>query len=138
MEKCTKCGQYIKRAVSVDAIVIRRGKILLVKRGKNPHKGLWALPGGHVEFNETCEEAALRELREETGMHGKNPKLVGVYSSPRRHPKQIINIPYVVSASGKPVPGDDAAAVGWFDIKKLPEKMAFDHARIIKAYRTRK
>ena len=72
--------RYENPALTVDAVWIRSGKVLLVRRGKPPFRGFWAFPGGFVELHETVEEALVRELREETGLSGHPVKIVGVYS----------------------------------------------------------
>ncbi|MGD8744614.1 MAG: NUDIX hydrolase [Candidatus Woesebacteria bacterium] len=129
---CTHCGRYNNRGLTVDAIVIREGKVLLVKRANKPHKGYWGTPGGFVEWNERVEETVRRELKEETNLTATNLKLIGVYSSPDRHPKQAISVAFLVEAKGKEIKGSDAEELEWFPPKSLPENLAFDHAKIIK------
>ena len=63
--------KYVNRGVSVDGVIIRDNKILLIKRGNEPFKGFWALPGGYVDWNESTEEAVAREMMEETGLNRK-------------------------------------------------------------------
>lgn len=130
-EQCFECGRFNNRGTSIDAVIINDGKILLIKRGANPFKGFWALPGGYVEWNESVEEAVVREVQEELGLTVNSAELIGVYSTPERHPKQVINIAYAVAASGSPKTGDDALEYEWFALDSLPEEMAFDHKRII-------
>ncbi len=118
--------------VTADAAVIERGRVLLVKRGEPPFRGMWALPGGHVEHNERVEDAAVREAREETGLEVEPVRLVGVYSKPGRDPRgHYITIAYLCEAAGgRPEPGGDAEEVWWFPLGDLP-RMAFDHAEIV-------
>ena len=78
--------------------VIYNNKILLIKRKNNPSKGWWALPGGYVDFNESVEQACAREVKEETGLNTRNIKFLGVYSSPKRNPRQTVTIAYIVNA----------------------------------------
>lgn len=130
-EPCSQCGRFNNRGTSIDAVVINDDKVLLIKRGANPFKGYWALPGGYVEWNESTEEAVAREVREELGLTVDSCKLIGVYSSPNRHPKQVINVAYLVTASGNPKVGDDALEYEWFSIDNLPTELAFDHKKII-------
>ena len=130
-EPCPKCGRFNNRGVSVDAVIIKDNKILLIKRGVNPFQGYWALPGGYVEWDESTEEAVAREVSEEIGLTVESCKLIGVYSSPDRHPKQVINIAYRVTTSGNPKAGDDASEYKWFSMDNMPDKLAFDHERII-------
>ncbi len=103
----------------------------MIKRGIDPFKGYWALPGGYLEWDESLEEAVKREVKEETGLEVSSLQLIGVYSLPGRHPKQVVNISYLVEAEGKLLPGDDAVRVKWFDTQDLPERLAFDHKKII-------
>lgn len=131
-EPCPHCGRYLNRGVSVDVVIIKDDTVLLVKRGVEPFKGFWAMPGGYVEWDESAEGAAAREVREETGLTVNNIQLVGVYSSPDRHPKQVINILYVAEAEeGALLAADDAEAAKWFLFSELPDDMAFDHRQNI-------
>lgn len=119
--------------LTADAVVLKNGKILLVKRMWDPSKDLWALPGGYVEYGESTEKACLRELAEETSVRGKVGSLVGVYSDPERDPRgHTITVAYVVDwVRDNPKSSDETKEVKWFDLNNLP-KLAFDHADIIK------
>ncbi|MGC1122668.1 MAG: NUDIX hydrolase [Candidatus Methanofastidiosia archaeon] len=121
-------------AVTVDGVIINGERILLIKRGYDPFKGFWALPGGFVEYGETTEHAAVRETEEETGLRCEINRLVGVYSAPDRDPRgHTISIAYVMSVrEGEMKAGDDAAAAAWHNVSELPEKIAFDHFNIIR------
>ena len=130
---CPHCGVFPNRGVTIDAVIVNNGKILLIKRGAEPFKGYWALVGGYVEWNESAEEAALSEVKEEVGVTASITKLIGVYSDPARHPKQAINIAYAVEIEGEPQAGDDAVECKWFSLNELPE-LAFDHAKIVQDY----
>ncbi len=118
--------------VTVDAVVIDNGKILLVKRGIESFKGMWALPGGHVDYGERVEEAVKREAKEETGLDVAVVKLIGVYSDPKRDPRgHTVGVAYLCETKGKkPKAGDDAAAAWWWPLDDLPE-LAFDHKVIV-------
>ncbi len=124
---------YNNRGTSIDAVIIRKGKVLLVLRARDPFKHHWALPGGYVEWDESVEDSVRREVQEETGLSVKELDLVGVYSAPSRHPKQTIAIAYrvEVTSSETPKAGDDAAETRWFSLRELPNDLAFDHRRII-------
>ncbi len=124
--------------VAVDGVLIREGKILLVRRGKEPFKGKYALPGGFLEYGERAEEAVLREVYEETGVKAEVKDLLGVYSDPDRDPRgHVISIVYLLDyLEGEPRGGDDASEAKWFDLNSLPE-LAFDHERIIRDARRR-
>lgn len=118
---------------TVDIIIETPGGIVLIER-KNPPHG-WAIPGGFVDYGETVEEAAVREAKEETGLDVTLTRLLGVYSDPRRDPRHhTISTVFVASAEGQPVADDDAADAGVFTRDCLPERLAFDHRKILKDY----
>jgi len=94
---------------------------------------MWALPGGHINRNETIEEGIAREVKEETGLTVDGVKFLNIYSNPDRDPMQKITIAYKVDASGDARAGDDAIDYKWYNIHELPE-MAADHSNIIKEY----
>lgn len=134
-EQCAVCKRYNNRGVSVDALVIHKGKILLIKRGVEPDKGKWGSPGGYVGWDESAEEAVVRELKEETGLTAKTVSFLTVRSSPNRHPKQVITIAYRIEVGSENIKsGDDAIDIGWFPLTNLPANLAFDHAKIIKLF----
>jgi len=132
-QPCPHCGRYNNRAVTVDAVIIEGNKVLLIKRGVEPFKGYWALPGGHTDWDETVEDSVKREVKEEIGVEVASLKQIGLYSDPKRHPKQSINISYEVEIKGEPKAGDDAKECTWFELNDLPE-LAFDHKKIIEDY----
>ncbi|MBU7044598.1 MAG: NUDIX hydrolase [Theionarchaea archaeon] len=119
--------------VAVDAVIVHDKAILLIRRGKEPFRGYWALPGGFVEYGETTEQAVLREAKEETNLNCSILRLVGVYSDPQRDPRgHTISIVYQLSIdSGQVMAGDDAAHASWVSLTDLPHDIAFDHAQII-------
>jgi len=119
------------RPTTVDAVIIGRGSILLVKRRFDPYKGLWAIPGGFVEEGETAEQAAAREAFEETGVRIKITKLLGVYSDPKRDPRGTVSVAFIAKALSKGAKGgDDAEEAKWFKLGEIPP-LAFDHAKMI-------
>jgi 8-oxo-dGTP diphosphatase len=120
----------------VDGIVVRHGKILLIKRGREPFKGMYALPGGFVEYGESVEDAVARELLEETGLKTRIVRMLGIYSKPGRDPRgHVASVVFVLETEkGSAIAGDDASAIEWFPLSNLPEKMAFDHAEIVQAF----
>src|SRR3989338_7876697 len=93
-EQCPHCGRFANRGISIDAVIIIDNKVLLIQRGVEPYKGYWGTPGGYVDWDESTEETVKREVKEEVGLDVTEAKLVGVYSSPTRHQKQVINIVY--------------------------------------------
>lgn len=132
-EPCPSCGRYANRGLTIDAVIVRDDKVLLIKRGSEPFKGFWALPGGHVDWDETVEDAVRREVQEETGLAVTSLELIGVLSKPERHPKQCVSVAYVAQTTGDVKVGDDAVEFQWADVEELPE-LAFDHEEIIEKY----
>ena len=139
MDKKTKKFQYDywRPAVAADNVVFRfNGKImevLLVERGNDPYKGMWALPGGFMEENdETLQETALRELKEETGIVPRYTEELCTCSRINRDPRTrvITTVFYSFVRDVEGTAGDDAANLQWFNIYELPE-LAFDHAEVM-------
>ncbi len=122
--------------VAVDAILLHRGKLVLVKRGRPPFLGKFALPGGALEFGERLEDAVEREVLEETGLDAEVERLLGVYGDPGRDPRgHTISVAYVLrSIGGEPTAGTDAAATRLVPVNRVP-RLAFDHDRIVADYR---
>jgi 8-oxo-dGTP diphosphatase len=131
-EVCPHCGRFANRGVSVDAVIIKDDRVLLIQRGVEPNKGFWGTPGGYVEWDESTEDTVRREVEEETGLKVKRVRLIGVYSLPDRHPKQVINVLYIAEVEDdEPKAGDDAQDIRWFLLDSLPEQMALDHRQNI-------
>lgn len=144
---------YALNFVTVDCVVIQSGKVLLVKRGVSPGLGLYALPGGHVNSNETVKDAAVRELYEETDIDVPEKVLRGSIIAERvfDHPERSLrgrvtktNARTITHAFGiklddsRPLPnvtrGDDAAGAWWFtfdEIEKMRGALIEDHWDII-------
>ena len=119
----------------------RRGRILLVRRGRPPFPGRWALPGGFCERGETTESACAREVREETGVQVRIGGVRGVYSDPKRDPRgHTVSVLYdAVAVAGKARGGDDAAEARWFSRRELMKlDLAFDHGRIVREQLSRR
>jgi 8-oxo-dGTP diphosphatase len=110
-------------------------KLLLVNRGFEPFKGKWCLPGGFVNIDEELEDAVARELKEETGLTGIHLEQLHTFGKCGRDPRgRVITVTFMgIITDGKYriKAGDDAAKARWFDIKKLPKDMAFDHSEVI-------
>ena len=110
---------------AVGAIVIRDNTVLLVKRRQPPDQGLWAIPGGRVELGETLQEAAEREVREETGVIVRAQGPVYAFDLIERDDAGRIRFHYIIVdlmadyVTGEPTPGDDASAARWVTSKEL-------------------
>ncbi|MGD2024630.1 MAG: NUDIX hydrolase [Methyloceanibacter sp.] len=121
-------------ALTVDCVVFDpQGRVLLIRRGREPFKGCYALPGGFVDVGETIDEGCRRELREETGLTVGDLLLVGVYSDPSRDPRGHTVSTVFLTCLSKPasaVAGDDAASAEWVENWR-DEPLAFDHAQIL-------
>lgn len=123
-----------RHALTADAVVFRGQTVLLVRRGNPPFKGALALPGGFVEGDESTEDAALRELHEETGLRGRIVGLVGLYSRPGRDPRgPTATAVYLIDAGrGAVRAGDDASAARFVPIKSATRAaLAFDHSEVL-------
>lgn len=135
---CPSCGyvQYLNPLPSVGMLVVRDGKCLFIKRGKAPGKGEWAPPSGFVEIEETLEEAAERELREETGLEGRAVELIGAYCEPNDVYGYVITIVYLCEVdSGEPVPGDDAVDARFISIDEAPRMFFPCFEKALRRYR---
>lgn len=127
---------YRNPLLTVDLIIEVEGRGIVLIRRKNPPYG-WALPGGYVDYGESLEQAAVREAKEETGLEVQLKGQLHTYSDPHRDPRHhTVTTVYVATARGEPLAGDDAQRVQVFPLNSLPGEMAFDHAAILKDYRT--
>ena len=146
-ERCDKCGRddYQSPSVTVDAIATRNIsdslELLMVKRGPQPPEweGMWAFPGGFVDYGEDPEDAVIRELLEETGVVGKYPLPLTILGTHGRDPrKHCIGLFYLVEVNpdSTPVGGDDAVDAMWINIKQLNQQnVAGDHSKVIEILR---
>lgn len=120
---------------TVDVIIHDAGLGIVLVERKNPPHG-WALPGGFVDYGEACEDAAVREAKEETGLDVLLTGLLGVYSDPGRDPR-FHTMSVVYTAQAKDVSllaaGDDAGKAQFYPLDGLPP-LAFDHGRIVADY----
>ncbi|HEX3564902.1 MAG TPA: NUDIX domain-containing protein [Acidimicrobiales bacterium] len=106
----------------VGAVVVVEGSILLVRRGRPPQAGRWSVPGGHVEPGETPEAAVLRELTEETGLHGIcGPTLLDVAVDIEGRRYWITDFAVTVKGNREPVASDDAEAAAWVPLGQLDQ-----------------
>jgi len=136
-EKGTYTYDYWRPAVTVDNVVFSFDgthlNVLLIKRGNEPFKDCWAFPGGFLDEDETLEQAARRELKEETHLTPKFFMEVGSFSDLNRDPRgRTITIAYysvIRPTQTGAVAGDDAKETRWFNVHEMP-KLAFDHEKI--------
>jgi len=130
---------YPRPMVTVDAVVFKefesRMEVLLIQRKHDPFAGMWALPGGFVDMDETAEEAIKRELEEETSLRMDNLQQIHTFSALGRDPRgRTISITFYGIAeheNSKVIGGDDASDAQWFPVDQLPH-LAFDHIEVVK------
>jgi 8-oxo-dGTP diphosphatase len=133
------CYDYPRPSVTVDIVLFHAAKdgleILLIKRAKEPFADHWALPGGFVDKDEALEDAAARELLEETKLRRARFKQVGAFGDPGRDPRgHTVSIAFaaILKTKAKVEGSDDAKEAAWHPVKRLP-RLAFDHKKIIRA-----
>lgn len=131
--------EYPRPALTVDVVTFslrdERLQVLLIQRLDAPYAGMWALPGGFVQMDESLEVAAERELYEETGVENIYLEQLYTYGDPQRDPRgRVVTIAYfALVPSDKPVRsegGSDAGKACWFAVDELPD-LAFDHGDIV-------
>ena len=129
---------YARPALTVDVVVFALDEqdlqVMLIQRGLAPYSGLWALPGGFVRVEETLDEAAARELAEESGLSGFFLEQLYTFGAVRRDPRErVVTVAYyaLVNLAGHSVKAStDATSAAWFSVNDLP-KLAFDHRQIL-------
>jgi 8-oxo-dGTP diphosphatase len=152
-----EAGRYPKPSVTVDVVVFAifgtadadddaetapaepgsgmELRVLLVRRRNPPFKGHWAIPGGFVGIDESLDEAARRELEEETGLRDVYMEQLYTFGEPHRDPRtRVISVAYYALLPGQnhlAQGGDDAAEAGWHSVNALPDNLAFDHGEIL-------
>jgi 8-oxo-dGTP diphosphatase len=131
---CRSCGntQFNNPKPCAGAFVIRKGKVLLVRRGRQPYQGCWDIPGGFVAPDEHPAAGAVREVREETGLRIRITRLSGMYLDTygAESTEHTLNIYYEAEVvDGTAEAASDAAEIGWFGPAELPERIAFPHSR---------
>ncbi|HSC88133.1 MAG TPA: NUDIX domain-containing protein, partial [Polyangiaceae bacterium] len=128
--------KYPRAALTVDCVVFAVDddglKVLLIERAAEPFVGHWALPGGFVRVDETTDEAARRELQEETGLRDVFLEQLYTFSSVARDPRErVVSVGHYALVKPSAVEaGSDASKAQWFDVGELPE-LAFDHDEIV-------
>ncbi len=135
---CPVCGFVFYRnpVPAAGVIITEEDKILLVKRKYDPFKGDWSLPAGFMEYEESPEECAIREIKEELNLDIRIKRLFNVYSGsddPRTNAILIVYLGEVIG--GKLRPGDDAEEASFFGKEKIPPNIAFQaHRKLIRDY----
>jgi len=130
--------KYPRPALTVDAVVFCEEEtnysVLLIKRKNPPFQDCWAFPGGFVDMDETVEQAAVRELEEETCLNSISLRQLKTYSAIDRDPRgrtvSVVFVGFTDSTNSEVMGADDAAEAKWFQLNKLPE-LAFDHKGIL-------
>ena len=129
---------YERPSVTVDVVIFSLVaddlQVLLIKRKAKPYADVWAIPGGFVQMDESLEEAAVRELEEETAVSNVYIEQLYTFGDPDRDPRtRVITVAYFALVPYDAIqhrPGDDAAETAWFSVFDLPD-LAFDHAKIL-------
>jgi len=133
---CGGCRRVIyENPVPASCLVVvdPSDRVLLVKRNMEPQKGFWCLPGGFMELGETPEQAALRELKEETGLSGQIEILLGINSNYSLEYDTVLMVGYLVkNYTGILKPGDDAADAAFFPLEELPDIAFSSHLKFIR------
>lgn len=132
--------EFPRPALTVDCVVFGLDepdlKVLLIRRDLEPFRGKWALPGGFVHVDESLEDAAKRELREETGLEKVFLEQLYTYGDLNRDPRErVVTVAYyalVRLSNHRVVAATDARDAAWFGVHDVP-RLAFDHDRILNA-----
>lgn len=131
-------SRYERPSVTVDVVIFtlrnRELHLLLVKRSRWPFEGFWALPGGFIEMHEDLDDAARRELEEETGVRDVYLEQLYTFGEPKRDPRtRVISIAYMalIRADAHQLRvSEESTDVRWFPVRELPHPLAFDHDQI--------
>lgn len=132
-------ARYERPSVTVDVVIFtlieRELHVLLVRRRRWPHEGMWAIPGGFVQMDESLEQAARRELEEETGVRDIYLEQLYTFGDPKRDPRtRVISVAYIalVRADKQTLRvSEESMDVRWFPVRRLPGQLAFDHDGIL-------
>ncbi|MBO0723526.1 MAG: NUDIX hydrolase [Blastocatellia bacterium] len=137
----SKLNDYPRPSVTVDLVIFTIVeddlKVLLIRRGLEPYKGCWALPGGFVEIDESLDQAAARELKEEVGVTNVYLEQLYTFGEPKRDPRgRVISVAYfalIDAERQRIVAASDAADAAWWSVfaPELRERLAFDHEKIL-------
>lgn len=132
-------AKYERPSVTVDVVIFtliaRELHVLLVQRKRWPYEGYWAIPGGFINMDESLEDAARRELEEETGVRDVYLEQLFTFGEPQRDPRtRVLSVAYIalVGADSQKIrASDESTEVGWFPVRALPDQLAFDHEQIL-------
>lgn len=131
---CTACDyvQFRSPACAVAVVVARGREILMIRRGIEPYRGCWGLPGGYQDYHEGPQEAAVREVREETGIVARIERLLELCYT-QDDPRKRTNVAVYLArpVGGRLRAGDDADDARYFALDALPENVAFENNRRI-------
>jgi ADP-ribose pyrophosphatase YjhB (NUDIX family) len=129
---CAACGEhyYANSIPGVQGILERDGHVLLARRGNEPRRGHWDLPGGFLHETESAVEGLRREFREETGLEVEPVELMRIDIEPYGD-RFVFSVTWIVRADGDPVAADDVAELRWFDHDDLPAEMAFPGQELV-------
>jgi 8-oxo-dGTP diphosphatase len=122
---------------AIDGILWKNNKVILIKRAGKTFHSYWALPGGILEEGELVEETLTREMREEVNVDVKPIGILGVYSHPKRDPREhTISVVFICNYEGNPSAGDDAADWQEFLLDDITDMdIAFDHKKILSDFK---
>lgn len=132
---CAACGfmDYRNPKPGVAVLMERAGRILLARRGTEPRKGTWDIPGGFIDAGETAEQAVRREMREETGLELADLHYFGSYPDTYgRRDEPVLSFCFTARAdTGDPKPASDVSELAWFASEEIPHELAFPHQQQI-------
>jgi 8-oxo-dGTP diphosphatase len=132
-------AKYDRPSVTIDVVIFtlieRELHVLLVQRKRWPYEGFWAIPGGFINMDESLEQAARRELEEETGVRDVYLEQLYTFGDPQRDPRtRVISVAYMALVRAEVQHlrvSDESHAVRWFPVRDLPEALAFDHEQVL-------
>lgn len=132
---CSRCGwiYYPHVAGAAGAVILKEGKVLLLKRTIAPHQGKWDLPAGFIRFGEHPEEAMMREVKEESGLQVKAKNLIGIFQAVEdlRQPGHFFFAYLAEPEKGSVKIGNEASEADWFDLDHLPSLAWNIHVQVL-------